>query len=112
MRAMHNLALCHRFARGIPKNQPQADKWMKEAALHGHPRAQHEYGVALRADGNACRALMFFILSSRGGVAEAQQARARLESQLSRRSNRQAREDADKWRPQARHKRSLCSSDI
>lgn len=47
VRAMYNVSLCYSVGEGFAKNHPQAKKWMKRAADHGHSKAQFEHGLNL-----------------------------------------------------------------
>lgn len=47
MRAMYNVSLCYSVGEGFAKSHPQAKKWMRRAADHGHSKAQFEHGLNL-----------------------------------------------------------------
>ena len=44
---MYNIAVCYSFGEGLNHSLKLARKWMKQAADHGHSKAQFEHGLAL-----------------------------------------------------------------
>ena len=76
----YKLALMYRDGHRLEKNIDQYNKWIKQAALTGHPLAQLKYADTLLEEGNTEEAIIYYQLSAESNNNEAKMKIAALNS--------------------------------
>lgn len=98
VRAMYNVALCYSSGEGLVRSSQKGKKWMKRAADRGHSKAQYEHGLALFAEREMMKALVYLELATRAGEEAANNVKNVILQQLPVTSHDRAMFLANNWR--------------